>query len=947
MKVSRWSFSRGSRLVGKLEPQEARMIHDALVVNGRLRPVALPDHGEVYQTTRNAGSPPPVYFWREKGRSILAPRRRSTVSLMSGYTDVVAYTEERLGMGVTTWKIVGGSTMPVGLPRPKFPPTAGAVSAVIQPQLSAVSLGSGHWDAGTVLYYRIIPVGPYGMLAPTPSLEYTVPAGSNANVQLICPRLMGGLTFWGYKVARSKVKGEEKVIGETSITAGGYSFTDSGQDDTGIKASDYDNVATVSQYLTTFAANEGIREFESAPSPLSKEISLQSGVPLIVDLANDGYWEQDGLRSAQVSALFVQGPVTAGRAAGATVPTFDLGSVLTEVFDVGVTLATSYRPGFISGCGVRLRYGTAVGFAEQAKAKIDENGQVYPYGIIFPEQGADLRLQLADGTQVRPNLAALNHGGTVATHAWDAAFGAKRVFLTSADASIARAEDPLCPHSLCSGERILCYTLNAEDKVDKRCSVTFIRDNSTENMDAGWVVGDIPWDWTTTPSIFWCRDLVHILMEPDQAFAYSGVKDGTLVKVEHPDIGFIIGRAKMGPSGLYLVTDTHGFEQLSLTGVNNLKISWYENNNGIRGRAFYRVADTGEFLRTGLLPLDETYFVDNVPTQLLGQAITSHRFENGIVIQDEAPPIGMRNLIAHHNGLAGITTNGTVRLSRPGNIDAWPPAFEFVPKDFAVGLASFNDGLLIFCRNSMWRLDGNEPTRMRLTKTAVVDGCRARNSIIVTPSGVLFFGARGICVTDGHTSHSLTMDKIKPWQFFPARQMVGTGGVDAGTAVGLHIMDTTKGAGAAWVAAMESAAVLEALAVDGAFGLAPREWDLLAEEAIAFYHRGRYGLFVPADKCLEGHGTWILDLGDPAKPLTHLGLQPLSVAVDGDELWLLLPGGQSSVPIGSVDTIRLSDYISGLDLVLGVPKNYEPYDATLPIENPQHPIDLIPDKKVW
>ena len=256
-----------------------------------------------------------------------------------------------------------------------------------------------------------------------------------------------------------------------------------------------------------------------------------------------------------------------------------------------------------------------------------------------------------------------------------------------------------------------------------------------------------------------------------------------------------------------------------------------------------------------------------------------------MIVRDEPPPPNLRGLTNHNGSLFGMVDED-VRWTPKGRPHAWPPQFRERPPAYPQALVPCGHGLLVLTAAGGWRIDGAEPTSYFITKTGVQDGILAPLSAVETPHGVVFLGSRGIIITDGHTARCLTEDKIRPWQFFPARQLRQDGATEAGSVAGARSMDTRMGAGQSWVASMESSELLTALAVDKALGLEERQSMLLASRAKAAYANGKYYLYMPAHEALEGHGCWVVDF-ERGGALFHIGIQPFDMAPDGPDIYLL------------------------------------------------------------
>ena len=404
------------------------------------------------------------------------------------------------------------------------------------------------------------------------------------------------------------------------------------------------------------------------------------------------------------------------------------------------------------------------------------------------------------------------------------------------------------------------------------------------------------WVWGSE-SKKWCRDLLHVIVR-DPLDSAAGpftpldmVEDGAIIRVYHPDLGgYRQGVLHQSHFGFHVeLSDSTGLEYLDkASGLNDLQISYYPKNNHIRGRMLYRVGDTADFLQVKLLPLNQTTYTDCVPTASLGQALTGHSTTNGQLIQNDVPPMDLRGIVNHHGVLFGLSRN-TLRWTRQGQPDAWSYSNEF--PDVPLAQASFNQSMFIFCRHSIWRVDGSDPSMFSISKTPASEGILAPRSLVEFKGALYFLGDRGVIKFDGYYTECITEERIYPWEFFPARQIDALGNVLVGTPISEgRTANSVDPHASSWIGAMEDPAFLNALGVDGAFGLEALSQDFDSPYAEAVVHLGKYLLFVPPHVSRETHGTWMIDLTNPGAPIQHLGLRPVSMTTEGSDIFLLTKG---------------------------------------------------------
>ena len=115
MQHRRWTFQGGSSMKGAPGRTEARLVHGAQLVRGRLVPMPMPRLGN---STMAGGDFKACRIHR--GRAILSETPRDFAAVQVAGQDVLAFT----GTGFPA-KLVSGEVMPLGLPRPLKEPMVG------------------------------------------------------------------------------------------------------------------------------------------------------------------------------------------------------------------------------------------------------------------------------------------------------------------------------------------------------------------------------------------------------------------------------------------------------------------------------------------------------------------------------------------------------------------------------------------------------------------------------------------------------------------------------------------------------------------------------------------------------------------------------------------------------------------------------------------------------
>lgn len=230
--------------------------------------------------------------------------------------------------------------------------------------------------------------------------------------------------------------------------------------------------------------------------------------------------------------------------------------------------------------------------------------------------------------------------------------------------------------------------------------------------------------------------------------------------VETDDVVYLVGT---GVSGLYKATkisDTSfSVPLLTTSAVTLTTVKWIPKNGYYWKWELYRNEQGGWFL-VDEIDLDKTTYTDAKPFASLGGTPTSYYAENGITIDYDIPPVSLTSIESHYGMLFAISGH-TVRWTPILTPDAWPEVFSVTLAYKPVKLASFAQGLIILCQDAIYRLDGNSPTGMSLSKTQAEDGCFAPGSVQKTDRGLMYLSKRGIMLFNGTHAECLTDTRVQ------------------------------------------------------------------------------------------------------------------------------------------------------------------------------------------
>ena len=201
-------------------------------------------------------------------------------------------------------------------------------------------------------------------------------------------------------------------------------------------------------------------------------------------------------------------------------------------------------------------------------------------------------------------------------------------------------------------------------------------------------------------------------------------------------------------------------------------------------KEIYRTTDDGSVLYyAGEIPNATTSFADSVSDATLVDKVDNELLytEDGRAANDRPPRCKLVHIfgdIAYYANLKIYNSDTSldevftyrVQQSIPGDIDASPGDFYVDVDDEIVGMGSTKSNLVLLCRNSVYRVDGQidelgrgEMIAERISDTA---NCVSAQSVVQTLDGVFWAGDDGIYFTDGFQVIKLNGDYDKTYREF-------------------------------------------------------------------------------------------------------------------------------------------------------------------------------------
>jgi len=186
----------------------------------------------------------------------------------------------------------------------------------------------------------------------------------------------------------------------------------------------------------------------------------------------------------------------------------------------------------------------------------------------------------------------------------------------------------------------------------------------------------------------------------------------------------------------------------------------YRSATGSSGAARYLLVNT-----TADIPLATTTYDDTTLTANLGESMRSRYWVE--------PPDGMKGLTQMANGILAGYVDTTVCFSEPFVPYAWPLRYEQSVDAPVIGMAAFDQSLLVATTRSMYVFTGVDPQAITSERLAMSQTCASTRGMVEmmggvvfpTPDGLMFVGSSGgRMLTDGLMSR-------REWQTYVPSSM--------------------------------------------------------------------------------------------------------------------------------------------------------------------------------
>lgn len=154
----------------------------------------------------------------------------------------------------------------------------------------------------------------------------------------------------------------------------------------------------------------------------------------------------------------------------------------------------------------------------------------------------------------------------------------------------------------------------------------------------------------------------------------------------------------------------------------------------------FTVTDISNGATSGNVTRTAGTFVDNVNVSDLDA-------DTILESTDYAPPEpNMQGILAIHNGMVIGFFGKTICFCEPNKPHAWPVEYQKQIDADIVGIGTFGTTLLVLTNRTPWRLDGNNPSNISMTRTDFVLPCLSKRSIVNIGYGVMWSSVGGLAV---------------------------------------------------------------------------------------------------------------------------------------------------------------------------------------------------------
>lgn len=156
-----------------------------------------------------------------------------------------------------------------------------------------------------------------------------------------------------------------------------------------------------------------------------------------------------------------------------------------------------------------------------------------------------------------------------------------------------------------------------------------------------------------------------------------------------------------------------------------------------------------------------------IDTDDLGDALETAEYD--------MPPADGHSIIALWNDFAAMASGKSVRFCVPLTIYAWPSAYKMTFPDTVVGLATFDQALLVLTTGAPYVVQGQDPSSMSSSPLPLDQACVSKRSIVSFGHGAVWASPDGLYYMSSAGPANLTAQHMAraDWQALVPSSIIG------------------------------------------------------------------------------------------------------------------------------------------------------------------------------
>ena len=204
----------------------------------------------------------------------------------------------------------------------------------------------------------------------------------------------------------------------------------------------------------------------------------------------------------------------------------------------------------------------------------------------------------------------------------------------------------------------------------------------------------------------------------------------------------------------------------------------------VQTKRIYR-AQRGAYLFVAEIPASTTQFIDNVPSDALGEACPS--------IEWDPPSPTMRGLTGGPNGMLAAFDGYTIRMCEPFRPHAWPMAYQQTLEYPVVGLGQYGQSFVALTTGLPFILSGVHPANVAVSTAKFYQPCLSKRSIVSVGGDVIWASPDGLVSLGNSGEQVLTKHLFTQEQWMALRPETMVGAWHEGWYIGCYNLGGTNG----------------------------------------------------------------------------------------------------------------------------------------------------------